>query len=153
MSIVFSKLFLKGLIMINILISIKRPYSANILSGKKVWELRKTAPRISRGEHATLWMYESGKDGQRAIVGKCRMVSIVPLRHMPFGYPLASFLSESCVTKEHLIDYLPCCAWGVCDPVNLALVPLSVISLNRPPQSWQYLTDEQAAILEQEGGL
>ena len=29
-----------------------------------------------------------------------------------------------------------------------AAVPLSAIGLTRPPQSWQYLTDEQAAILE-----
>lgn len=29
-----------------------------------------------------------------------------------------------------------------------AAVPLSAIGMTRPPQSWQYLTDEQAAILE-----
>ena len=30
-----------------------------------------------------------------------------------------------------------------------AAVPLSAIGMTRPPQSWQYLTPEQAAILEQ----
>lgn len=52
--------------MIHILISIRRPFSGLILSGEKPWELRKNAPRIPRGEHVTLWTYESGKDGERA---------------------------------------------------------------------------------------
>lgn len=55
--------------MINILLSVRRPFSGKILSGEKGWELRKNAP-------------------------------------------------------------------------------LSAIGLTRPPQSWQYLTPEQAAILE-----
>lgn len=54
--------------MINILLSVRRPFSGKILSGEKGWELRKNAPRIPRGEHVTLWTYESGKDGERALI-------------------------------------------------------------------------------------
>ena len=139
--------------MINILISVRRPFSGKILSGEKPWELRKNAPRIPRGEHVTLWTYESGKDGERAIIGKCRMVSYVRMRYMPFRCLPDDFIEDFCVTGEHLRSYLPCYAWGVQDPVRLpAAVPLSAIGLTRPPQSWQYITDEQAAILERRGG-
>lgn len=139
--------------MINILLSVKQPFSGKILSGEKEWELRKNAPRIPRGEHVTLWLYESGKDGERAIIGKCRMVSCVPLRHMPWGQALGVLIKDTCVTLSHLRSYLPCYAWGVQDPVRLpAAVPLSAIGLTRPPQSWQYISPEQAAILERRGG-
>lgn len=135
--------------MINILISVRRPFSGKILSGEKGWELRKNAPRIPRGEHVTLWTYESGKDGARAIIGKGWLVSYVALHYMPSGQALALLIKEACVTEEHIRAYLPCYAWGVQDPVRLpAPVPLSAIGMTRPPQSWQYLTDEQAAILE-----
>lgn len=131
--------------MINILLSVRRPFSGKILSGEKGWELRKNAPRIPRGEHVTLWLYESGKDGERAIIGKCQLWCIIPLRHMPNEL----MIKEACVSVAHLQSYLPCHAWGVMDPVRLpAAVPLSAIGMTRPPQSWQYLTPEQAAILE-----
>lgn len=135
--------------MINILLSVKRPFSGFVMDGKKLWELRKNAPRIPKGEHVTLWLYESGKDGEWGIIGKCRMVSYVALRHMPFGDALDLLIKEACVTEEHLRTYLPCYAWGVQDPVRLpSVVPLSAIGMTRPPQSWQYITPEQAAILE-----
>ena len=135
--------------MINILLSVRRPFSGFIIDGEKKWELRKNAPRIPRGEHVTLWLYESGKDGKRAIIGKCRMVSYVYMRHMPFGKALGLFIKDACVSKTRLRTYLPCYAWGVQDPVRLpAAVPLSDIGLTRPPQSWQYITNEQGAILE-----
>ena len=131
--------------MINILLSVRRPFSGLILDGKKPWELRKNAPRIPRGEHVTLWTYESGKDGERAIIGKCQLWCIIPLRHMPNEL----MIKEACVSVAHLQSYLPCHAWGVMDPVRLpAAVPLSDIGMTRPPQSWQYITPEQAAILE-----
>lgn len=134
--------------MIHILLSVRLPYSEKILSGEKSWELRKNVPRLKKGDSVTLWLYESGKDGARAIIGKCRMVSYVRMRHMPFCCHPDDFIEDFCVTGEHLRDYLPCCAWRVQDPVRISTVPLSAIGLNRPPQSWQYLTDEQASILE-----
>lgn len=135
--------------MINILLSVRRPFSGKILSGEKGWELRKTNPIFRWCGPVTLWLYESGQDGERAIVGKCRMVSFVLMTHMPFGKALGLFIKDACVSKTHLRTYLPCFAWGVQDPVRLpAAVPLSDIGMARPPQSWKYLTDEQADILE-----
>ena len=135
--------------MINILLSIRRPWSELILNGQKIWELRKNAPPAPWWNRTTLWLYESGKDGERAIIGKCRMVSRVPLHYMPAGQGLALLIKKACVMEEHLRDYLPCYACRVQDPVRLpAPVPLSAIGLTRPPQNWRYITPEQAAILE-----
>lgn len=135
--------------MINILVSVRRPFSGFILDRKKPWELRKNAPRIPRGEHVTLWLYESGQDGERAIIGMCRLVVTASLRPYPPKGILELVIERACVTEEHLRNYLPCYAWGVQDPVRMpAAVPLSAIGMTRPPQSWQYLTPEQAAILE-----
>ena len=138
--------------MINILLSFRLHFCGIILSGEKTWELRQNVPRVMKREHVTLWLYESGKDGERAIIGKCRMVSFALITHMPFGKVLGLFIKDACVSKTHLRTYLPCFAWGVQDPVRLPhAVPLSAIGLTRPPQSWQYLTPEQAAILERRG--
>jgi predicted transcriptional regulator len=135
--------------MIHILLSIKRPFSGKILSGEKTWELRKNVPRLKKGDSVTLWLYESGKDGARAIIGKCRMVSYVRMRHMPFRCCPDDFIEDFCVEGQHLRDYLPCYAWGVQDPVRFPVtLPLATIDLTRPPQSWMYLADEQAALLE-----
>lgn len=132
----------------HILLSVKRPYSEKILSKEKGWELRKNAPRLMRGDSVTLWLYESGKDGRRAIIGKCRVVCIVPLRHMPFGDALSMMIEDACVSEEYLRDYMPCCAWGLQEPVRIEEVALSAIGLKRPPQSWRYLRDDQVAMLE-----
>ena len=135
--------------MINILLSVRRPFSGKILSGEKKWELRKNAPRLNKGDSVTLWLYESGKDGKRAIIGKCRLVVTASLYLYPPKGILELAIKNACVTEEHLRNYLPCCVWKVTAPVKLpAAVPLSDIGMTRPPQSWQYLTDEQADILE-----
>lgn len=140
--------------MIHILLSIKRPFSGKILSGEKTWELRKNVPRLKKGDSVTLWLYESGKDGARAIIGKCRMVSYVRMRHMPFRCIPDDFIEDFCVTGEHLRDYLPCYAWRLQDPVKLPrAVHLSEIGVTRPPQSWQYINEEKAVILEKAASL
>lgn len=138
--------------MINILLSVRQPWSDLILDDKKTWELRKNAPRIPRGEHVTLWLYESGQYGARGIIGKCRLVVTAGLRPYPPKGILEWTMKQACVTEEHLRNYLPCSVWGVQDPVRLShAVPLSDIGLTHPPQSWRYITNEQAAILERRG--
>lgn len=58
-------------------------------------------------------------------------------------------LEKACVTYDLLKSYAPNYVWEFSSPVSLpSPVPLSAIGMTRPPQSWQYLTDEQAAILE-----
>lgn len=134
--------------MINILLSVRRPFSEKILSGEKKWELRKNAPRLNKGDSVTLWLYESGQYGTRGIISKCRLVVTAGLRPYPPKGILEWTMNQACVTEEHLRNYLPCYVWGVQDPVRISTVPLSDIGMTRPPQSWQYLTDEQADILE-----
>ena len=140
--------------MINILLSVRRPFSGFIMDGQKTWELRKNAPRIPRGEHVTLWLYASGQDGKRAIIGKCRLVVIASIYPYPPKGILELAIKNACVTEEHLRNYLPCRTWRVADPVKLpAAVPLSVIGLTRAPMSWQYISPEQAVILEKAASL
>ena len=137
--------------MINILLSVRRPFSEKILSGEKKWELRKNAPRLNTGDSVTLWLYESGKDGKRAIIGEWRLGVTASLYLYPPKGILELAIKNACVTEEHLRNYLPCYVWGVQDPVRISTVPLSDIGMTRPPQSWQYITPEQAAILERRG--
>lgn len=135
--------------MINILLSVRRPFSEKILSGEKKLELRKNAPRLNKGDSVTLWLYESGQYGTRGIIGKCRLVITAGLRPYPLKGILEWTMKQACVTEEHLRNYLPCYVWGIQDPVKLpAAVPLSDIGMTRPPQSWQYISPAQAAILE-----
>ena len=138
--------------MINILVSVRQPFSGLIMDKKKKWELRKNAPRIPRGEHVTLWLYESGQYGTRGIIGKCRLVVTAGLRPYPPKGILEWTMKQACVTEEHLRNYLPCYVWGVQDPVRLPhAVLLDDIGLTRPPQSWRYITNKQAATLERRG--
>lgn len=136
--------------MINILLSVRRPFSEKILSGEKKWELRKTKPIFRRCGPVTLWFYESGKDGERAIIGKCQLKYLIRMiSYIPDG-----LIEDACITKERGRSYLPCYAWHIYDPVRLPLaVPLSVIGLTRPPMSWQYISPEQAVILEKAASL
>lgn len=135
--------------MINILLSVRRPFSGLILSGEKIYELRKNVPLVPRREHVTLWLYESGKDGERAIIGKCRLGVTSSLQPDRPKRILELVSKGAGVTEEHLRNYMPCYVWMVQDPVRLsASVPLFAIGMTRPPQSWQYISPEQAAILE-----
>lgn len=57
-------------------------------------------------------------------------------------------MREACITEEYLSSCIPCRAWNLTSPVRLpCAVPLSEIGLARPPQPWQYPTEEQAALL------
>ena len=135
--------------MINILLSVRQPFSRKILSGEKTLELRKNMPRLRGREFETIWLYESGKDGERAIIGKCRLALCLLLNKEVSPDSLSAVCKSACVTEEHIFNYIPCFTWVVRYPVRLPhAVPLSAIGLTRPPQSWQYITDEQAAILE-----
>lgn len=96
--------------MINILVSVRQPFSVKFCPGKRVGTAEECAAH-PRGEHVTLWLYESGKDGERAVIGKCWMVSYVRMRHMSFRCRPDDFIEDFCVTGQHLLDYMPCYAW------------------------------------------
>ena len=86
--------------MINILLSVRRPFSEKILSGEKKWELRKNAPRLNKGGSVTLWLYESGQYGTRGIIGKCRLVATAGLRPYPPKVILEWTMKQACVTER-----------------------------------------------------
>ena len=88
--------------MINILLSVRRPFSEKILSGEKKWELRKNAPRLNKGDSVTLWLYESGQYGTRGIIGKCRLVVTAGLRPYPPKGILEWTMNQACVAEERL---------------------------------------------------
>lgn len=134
----------------SVLVSIKNPYSDFILAGLKKLKLRKSIPQaFKNGEPCIGWIYNSGKDGSHSIVGKflvgdffrCDVIYDFMYNDLP------RVLKESCLDLKGLVDYLPCYALQVHSPKRFAPVHLSRIGLSRPPQSWQYLTREQAAIL------
>lgn len=135
--------------MINILISVRRPYSRYILNDEKHDELRKTAPLKFKKGNTTIYLYESGKDGNHAIIGKCEMVGVSYAAEARGTIKLRILAAQARVGLMKLVNYLPCFVWHVNKPtLFLSAVPLSAIGLTRPPQSWQYLTPEQAATLE-----
>lgn len=142
--------------MANILLSIKPPYARLILKGKKVYELRKNTPNKPKKERITLYLYESGKKGKRLIIGKCEMSN---MDHLTEDYPkndlwmLEHYAEGACVLLQELKNYMPCYVWNLSNPLKVNNVSLSDIGLTRPPQSWQYLTEEQAEIIEDESEL
>lgn len=135
--------------MINILLSVKRPYSRYILNDEKHDELRKTAPSKFKKGNTTIYLYESGGDGNHAIIGKCEMVGVSYVAEVRGTIKLRILAAQARVGLMKLVNYLPCFVWHVNKPkLFLNAVPLSAIDLIRPPQSWQYITPYQAAILE-----
>lgn len=136
--------------MINILLSVRQPWSGLIMDGKKTWELRKSFPHKYYYEKLIVWLYESGKGGERAIIGKCVLRTIWDIREDISDCFTREILEKACVTYDLLKSYAPNYVWEFSSLVSTpSPVPLSAIGLTRPPQSWQYLTPEQAAILEQ----
>ena len=135
--------------MINILLSVRRPYSRYILNDEKHDELRKTVPLKFKKGNTTIYLYESGKDGNHAIIGKCEMVGVSYVAEVRGVIKLRILAAQARVGLMKLVNYLPCFVWHVNKPtLFLNAVPLSAIGLTRPPQSWQYISPEQAGILE-----
>ena len=135
--------------MINILLSVRRPGSDLILDDKKHIEIRKNYPDVGVESDITLWIYESGKDGACKIIGNCRYFGHGDVWGTTPERAVAWVAIEAHLDKNYLASLTPCYGWLIGDPVRLPnAVPLSDIGLTRPPQSWKYLTDEQAAILE-----
>lgn len=139
-------------VMINILLSVRRPYSRYILNDEKHDEVRKTAPLKFKRGNTTIYLYESGKNGNHTIIGKCEMYGTSLVTESRGENAIRILAAQARVGFAELVNYLPCWDWGIGAPeLFLNAVPLSAIGLTRPPQSWQYLTPEQASILERRG--
>lgn len=132
-----------------ILLSIKRPYSRLILDGKKTIELRKNHPRHL---NKNVYLYESGNDGEKMIIGKCYSPYYTQISdELCHNLNVFDVINRACVSMSDVIAYKPFYGWLVERPIKIKSVALSEIGLTRPPQSWQYLTYEQVDLIEKLG--
>jgi predicted transcriptional regulator len=126
-----------------VLMSIRAEYANEILAGCKTAEFRRRPPKIVD----TILIYRSGGDpGRRGIVGAFtpgEIVSGTALDHI-------REVSKPGIGLRKLEEYAggtSALVWRI-DITELvtfrALVPLRTIGMTRGPQSWQYITDEQA---------
>lgn len=134
----------------HILISIKKPWSQQILTGEKAVELRKVMPRKFNRD-ITLWIYESGNKGAKQIIGKCDFTDYLNCDQSRNEDQIKMIAKYACVTLAKITSYMPCYGWLIYYPVKLNQpISLTSVSLKRPPQSWMYLSPEQASILERQ---
>ena len=130
-----------------ILISIRKRFTHDILAGHKRLELR-TFP-IPLPYKALI--YECGPDSRRAIIGMCaigRGQAVTPDM-------LQETIKDACVTRDEFNAYAHPCGkeprviyrhqlWF---PVSFKRpMPLAILGIVRPPQSWQYITAEKQIV-------
>lgn len=129
----------------HVLVSVKPPHSWDILSGPKLYELRKTLPSVCGAKGLMFWIYESSKKGEQAIIGRfiCGGWKYISQSYIGAQSLIEEVAEKACVPVTHVINYLPCYAIHVTNAVPINPIPLSAIGLSRPPQSWQYLNDKQ----------
>lgn len=133
-----------------IIMSIRAPFAALILQGKKTLEIRKSAPKAIREGPLCVLLYESKREGGRGKIvvwftcrGICRL----------WGESEREVCEKACLeswqlrryASESRRDVAQLYAWQVEDVTELAEpVPLTKAAAACPPQSWCTL-DPQAA--------
>ena len=136
----------------NVLMSIRPEFSSKILSGEKTVELRRRFP-TDAVTGATAVIYASSPT--QAVVGYARIQKVLEL---PIEQIWREHNKSACITKEKFDAYFE----GV--PKGYAIVfgeitkfsnPIKVAELREefnfvPPQSFQYLTDDFARLLNDE---
>ena len=133
-----------------ILMSIRAPFAALILQGKKALEIRKSAPNAIREGPLCVLLYESKREGGRGkIVGWFTCRSIRRL----WGMSEREICEKACLeswqlrryASESRRDVAQLYAWQVEDPTELAEpVPLAKAAAPCPPQSWRTLAPQTA---------
>ncbi len=138
-----------------ILIAIKKRWTDQIFDGNKHLELRRNVPRHIPGGRLPIkypvrvWMYETREgNGAGAIVGFFICPGIVGTKG---GY-MEGMAASAQVSIQKLREYAGggwVYGWVVDNPTRLTEpVPLAVIGLTYPPQSWRYLSTEAGKILQ-----
>lgn len=136
-----------------LLLSVHDQHAQNMLKGIKTLELRKVVPKKLQSEGA-IYLYSCGQLGQKRIIGKVTksafILNLTDTEAMELCPSLIEAEAEAaCVTMEKLMAYAPCHGIHVQNPVTfLHSVGLDSIGLNRPPQSWQYLSKRQCEAIE-----
>ena len=121
--------------MVEILLSLKPKWWAKIASGEKTVEIRKTVPHA--GMPFKVFVYETKFQDRGAIVGEFMV------RRFWCNY-LSKDGGESCLHDSEIRRYAAgkeYYGWEISD-VKVYKVPsvLQEFGLDRPPQSWQYLS-------------
>lgn len=146
-----------------VLISVREFWLYKIFKEKiKKYEVRKNVPKqLNNDEGYMVYAYESGRNGRHGIVG--RFFSPYAVGYNNAFYPInkgrmnkgcvaAMVVEESCVPPADLIEYAGdggLWFWKINDPNEFSsVIPLSVLGMSRPPQSWCYLTREQVDFIE-----
>lgn len=132
--------------------SLRRPYTALMLAGKKTLEIRKTAPRAAQTAMPDLrvLLYETRSAGGCGMVlGMIRCRAVHPVR----GMDLQEVCARACLTSAELYQYAAATgrstaallAWEVAEPVTFPQpLPLTAFGVGCAPQSWRTL--DQAAV-------
>lgn len=135
-----------------LLLSLRRPYTALMLAGKKTLEIRKTAPKAAQTAPADLrvLLYETRSAGGCGMVlGMVRCRAVHPVR----GMDLQEVCARGCLTSAELYQYAAATgrstaallAWEVAEPVTFPQpLPLTAFGVGCAPQSWR--TMDPAAV-------
>lgn len=136
--------------MIEILMSIKHEWAIRIYRGEKTVEYRKSSPTVETyGQPLKVYLYESGTG---TITGEMLVNGI-----KVYG-PSDSYEEKGngCVDFELLNEYwgksngqLHC--WRIGKATKYAEpIPLQKYGVERPPMSWQYMTEKQLTLFFKE---
>lgn len=125
-----------------LLLSIHAEYTELIFSGKKLAEIRKTAPAesiIEKNDFIRVILYETKAGGGcGAVVGWFDLYHV-----MKFSSKRADIAKLACLTIKQLEAYRAggtLAAWEITNRVRLKeTLPLNIFGLQRAPQSWQWL--------------
>lgn len=136
------------------LMSIKPRYADMIYAGTKTVEWRKTTPAVRYP--TKVFLYESSPvkmiTGHFYLFGRfsidARKPGLIPTHKM-------MLIDRGCITLDELRDYQGKSGkvYGIFigKPVKYETpIKLSEIGMARPPQSWQYLSEERVAPINQE---
>ena len=108
-----------------LLLSLRRPYTALMLAGKKTLEIRKTAPKAAQTAMPDLrvLLYETRSAGGCGMVlGMVRCRAVHPVR----GIDLQEVCARACLTSA--------------EPVTVPQpLPLTAFGVGCAPQSWRAL--------------
>ncbi len=134
-----------------ILISIKRRWADDILEGRKTVELRKTKPAGKTDANGYQYAHDMAyivSTPGNCIIGLAQVNLYTSingaLNEYAPGISGKKLLRDACVSREEFSAYAPKFSWELSYPVRFYVpVPLDAIGINRPPQSWQYMTKAQ----------
>lgn len=129
-----------------VLISINKPHTDNINSGRKKAELRVKPPKLPLP--LKVYTYETLKNGGCGKVINEWICESMTQWRMFMGIP-AHMVKEACVTEKEIWDY---CNRGLKDITEMRISGLKVydkpkelieFGLSRPPQSWCYVEEDK----------